>query len=182
MDNLLTPAEAAQLLGVQPRTIRRMAETYEAIFGELPRKCAGKKGSPRLWTQEAVHRVQTAHIAQKSGKVVSLELALEMLKVDHVLPTQPETAQVSRQELTNILAQLAELRTLVEAQEHELACLRKLTEERAQKMATTPLAQGYIEEQKQTHPVKQHADPDIAIKPQQKSILRNLITTLVGQK
>lgn len=63
----LAPGEVAQVLRVQPRAVRRIAETYEAVFEELPRVRPEEDRSPRLWTMEAVRRVQVAHLALKSG-------------------------------------------------------------------------------------------------------------------
>lgn len=126
----LTPGEVAQALGVQPRTVRRMAETYEAVFEELPRVRPEEDRSPRLWTLEAVRRVQVAHLALRSGKVGSLEYALALVRDGAELPVvaaEPESGQGA----DNLSVQLVEMRALLEAQGRELARLRELVEGQA---------------------------------------------------
>lgn len=118
------------MLGVQPRTVRRMAETYEAVFEELPRVRPEEDRSPRLWTVEAVRRVQVAHLALRSGKVASLEHALALVRDGADLPVvavEPESGQGA----DTVAAQLAELRALLEVQGRELARLRELVEGQA---------------------------------------------------
>lgn len=117
------------MLGVQPRTVRRMAETYEAVFEELPRVRPEEDRSPRLWTAEAVRRVQVAHLALRSGKVSSLEHALVLVRDGAELPVAAEPE--SGQEAVKLAAQLAELRALLEAQGRELVHLRELMEGQA---------------------------------------------------
>ncbi|BDP44924.1 hypothetical protein DAETH_48930 (plasmid) [Deinococcus aetherius] len=114
------------MLGVQPRTVRRMAETYESVFGELPRVRPEEDRSPRLWTAEAVRRVQVAHLALKSGKVSSLEHALVLVRDGAELPVV--AASESGQEAATLSAQIAQLKTLLEAQGRELASLRELVQ------------------------------------------------------
>lgn len=116
------------MLGVQPRTVRRMAETYETVFEELPRVRPEEDRSPRLRTVEAVRRVQVAYLALRSGRVASLEHALVLVRDGAELPVvaEPESGQGAG----NLSAQLMELRALLEVQGHELARLRELIEGR----------------------------------------------------
>lgn len=127
MPDTLTPGDVAQVLGVQPRTVRRMAETYEAVFGELPRVRPEEDRSSRLWTVEAVRRVQVAHLALRSGKVGSLEHALVLVRDGAELPVVAAES-ASGQGADNLTAQLAELRALLEVQGRELTLLRELVE------------------------------------------------------
>jgi len=139
----LTPGEVAQVLGVQPRTVRRMAETYEAVFEELPRVRPEENRSPRLWTAEAVRRVQVAHLALRSGKVGSLEHALVLVRDGAELPVVA-AAEESGQGADNMAAQLAELRALLEVQGRELVRLRELVE--GQVRALSDVAAPMLEE------------------------------------
>ena len=143
MADTLTPGEVAQVLGVQPRTVRRMAETYEAVFGELPRVRPEEDRSPRLWTAEALRRVQVAHLALRSGKVGSLEHALVLVRDGAELPlvaAEPEGGQGA----DTVAAQFAELRALLEVQGRELVRLRELVE--GQTRALPDLAAPVLEE------------------------------------
>jgi len=126
----LTPSEVAQVLEVQPRTVRRMAETYEAVFGELPRVRPKEDRSPRLWTLEAVRRVQVAHLALRSGRVGSLEHALVLVRDGAELPVVAAEEE-SGQGADNLSAQLAEVQALLKVQGRELARLRELVEGQA---------------------------------------------------
>lgn len=100
------------MLGVQPRTVRRMAETYEVVFEELPRVRPEEERSPGLWTVEAVPRVQVAHLALRSGKVGSLEHALVLVR-DGAELSVVTAGMESGQGADTVAAHLVELRALL---------------------------------------------------------------------
>lgn len=191
MADVLTPREAAQTLGVQSRTIRRMAETYEAVFGELPRVRPDEDRSPRLWPAEAVRRVQVAHFALKSGKVASLEHALTLVRDGAELPagTEHEGGQAA----VNLSAQFVELKALLEAQGRELARLRALVQDRARELPSTvaPALEGSDEVRRAVREEVQVAlDPErlrialhaAAPTPRRRSGWRGLLAALLGRR
>lgn len=117
----LTTGEVAQHLGLSPASVRRIAQQYEAVFGDLPRD----EQARRLWPLEAVRRVQVAHQALGSGRVTSLTQALELVRDGEELPQQV-TLPVERDVLDELLREVRALRALSEAQARELAELREL--------------------------------------------------------
>jgi DNA-binding transcriptional MerR regulator len=123
----LTPGEVAQQLKVSAPTVRRMGTAYEEVFGALPRDARGH----RIWSLDAVRRVQAAHTAVGSGKVTSLEAALRMVQDGAELPART-VLPVESDVLSELLAEVRSLRALAEAQGRELAALRSaLAESRA---------------------------------------------------
>ena len=123
MADLLTPGEVASQLGVQDRTVRRMAAAYESVFEELPRLRPNDDRSPRLWPVDAARRVQVAHLALKSGKVPSLEQALVVVRDGGDLPvkTEPLTGQVPDTLSTDLLVELLTEVQAIRAENAELA-------------------------------------------------------------
>jgi DNA-binding transcriptional MerR regulator len=121
-DQMLTPREVEDALGLSAPATRRAAVTYEAVFGLLPR-IRGQEG-PRRWPLEALRRVQVAHAALEAGRVPSLEHALTLIREGQELP-----APVEMPERPDPAAALL---SLVEALRGEIAQLR-------QELATTQL-------------------------------------------
>jgi hypothetical protein len=70
---VLTPGEAARQLGVSPSGLRRLAVIYGEMYGDL-QKDAG--GTSRIWTQEAVTRLQRARALMAAGQARSVRDAL----------------------------------------------------------------------------------------------------------
>lgn len=115
----MTPGEVALHLRVSDPTVRRMAAAYELVFGNLERDARGH----RLWSLDAVRRVQAAHGALSTGKVSSLDHALKMVRDGLDLPA-PTVLPVERDLLGELLDEVRGLRALAEAQGRELAALR----------------------------------------------------------
>lgn len=120
---IMTPGEVADHLRVSAPTVRRMAKHYEEVFGVLPRD----ERDRRLWPLEAVRRVQAAHQALGSGRLASLERALELVRDGEELP-QRVTLPVERDVLVELLEEVRALRALTEAQGRELAHLREVVQ------------------------------------------------------
>jgi hypothetical protein len=123
MDSL-TPGEVAEYLRVSSPTVRRMGSAYEEVFGPLARDGRGH----RIWSLEAVRRVQVAHLAISSGKVASLEAALRMVQTGADLPTRT-VLPVETDLLAELLTEVRSLRALAEAQGRELVALRSAVTE-----------------------------------------------------
>ena len=117
--DIMTPGEVAEHLQVSAPTVRRMATAYELVFGPLERDSRGH----RAWSLDAVRRVQVAHAALSTGKVTSLEAALQMVRDGLDLPV-PTVLPVQLDVLAELLVEVRGLRTLAEAQGRELAALR----------------------------------------------------------
>jgi len=166
-----------------------MAETYEAVFDELPRVRPEEDRSPRLWTTEAVRRVQVAHLALRSGKVGSLEHALVLVRDGVELPVTAESE--SGQGAVNLSAQLAEVRMLLEVQGRELGRLHELMEGQARTLPD--LAAPVLEEDMRRavrEEVQAGLDPErlrVALNastpsPQHQSKWRALLAVLVKRR
>ena len=81
METVYTPAEVAARLGVNDSQARRVARTYEKVYGPL-----GKDSRrARLFTSSALERIEAAHAAIAAGQYASLEAALVGQR-DGVLP------------------------------------------------------------------------------------------------
>ena len=125
--NIMTPGQVAEHLQVSAPTVRRMAAAYELVFEPLERDSRGH----RAWSLDAVRRVQVAHAALSTGKVTSLEAALQMVHDGLDLPV-PTVLPVQHDVLAELLAEVRGLRALAEAQGRELMALRSaMTEGRA---------------------------------------------------
>jgi hypothetical protein len=70
---VLSPGEAARVLGVSPSGLRRLAVVYGEVYGEL-QKDAG--GTSRIWPREAVVRLQAARALMAAGQARSVRDAL----------------------------------------------------------------------------------------------------------
>ena len=115
----LTPGEVAAHLKVSAPTVRRMATVYEQVFEPLDRDTKRH----RLWSLDALRRVQVAHAAVSTGRVTSLERALVMVRDGVDLPARV-VLPVELDTLSELLVEVRSLRALVEVQGRELAALR----------------------------------------------------------
>jgi hypothetical protein len=70
---VLSPGEAARVLGVSPSGLRRLAVVYGEVYGAL-QKDAG--GTSRIWPREAVVRLQAARALMAAGQARSVRDAL----------------------------------------------------------------------------------------------------------
>lgn len=70
------PGDAARRLDVSPSGLRRYASFYEEIHGELPRDNQGR----RMWSGEAVDRLEAAKALMATGKATSIKEALTALE------------------------------------------------------------------------------------------------------
>jgi hypothetical protein len=70
---VLSPGEAARVLGVSPSGLRRLAVVYGEVYGAL-QKDAG--GTSRIWPREAVMRLQAARALMAAGQARSVRDAL----------------------------------------------------------------------------------------------------------
>jgi hypothetical protein len=70
---VLSPGEAARVLGVSPSGLRRLAVVYGEVYGAL-QKDAG--GTSRIWPREAVVRLQEARALMAAGQARSIRDAL----------------------------------------------------------------------------------------------------------
>lgn len=122
----MTPGEVAAHLNVSAPTVRRMAAAYEAVIGPLPRQ-EGRHS--RLWPVEAVRQVQAAHQALGTGRVTSLERALELVRDGAELPERI-VLPVAPDVLAGLVAEIRALRLVVEGQAAELTALRELVQGR----------------------------------------------------
>jgi DNA-binding transcriptional MerR regulator len=70
---LWSPGDVAKRLGVSPSGLRRLAGTYAELYGELPRDSSG---TSRLWSSEAVNRLEAARALLAAGQARSIKDAL----------------------------------------------------------------------------------------------------------
>ena len=70
---VLNPGDVARRLGVSPSGLRRLAGVYAELYGELPKDSSG---TSRLWSPEAVRRLDAARALMAAGQARSIRDAL----------------------------------------------------------------------------------------------------------
>jgi DNA-binding transcriptional MerR regulator len=70
---LWNPGDVAKRLGVSASGLRRLAGSYAELYGELPRDSSG---TSRLWSTEAVNRLEAARALLAAGRARSIKDAL----------------------------------------------------------------------------------------------------------
>jgi hypothetical protein len=86
---VLSPGEAARVLGVSPSGLRRLAVVYGEVYGAL-QKDAG--GTSRIWPREAVVRLQAARALMAAGQARSIRDALVAVEGGAAAPVEMATA------------------------------------------------------------------------------------------
>jgi hypothetical protein len=74
---VLSPGEAARVLGVSPSGLRRLAVVYGEVYGELQKDASG---TSRIWPREAVVRLQEARALMAAGQARSVRDALRAVE------------------------------------------------------------------------------------------------------
>jgi hypothetical protein len=80
-----SPRETAELLSVSPSGLRRLAEIYSAVCGELPRDA---KTRSRLWPEEAVGELLAARRMILASRASSIREALEAIRRGDAEPAE----------------------------------------------------------------------------------------------
>lgn len=107
---LYPPREAARLLEVSGSGLRRLAEIYAEVHGELPRDDSTKgERKARLWPAEALERLQAARALVQANRYPSIKEALEALEHGEVAPEASPPAVPPADELRRRVEALAEL-------------------------------------------------------------------------
>ncbi len=70
---VLSPGEAARRLEVSPSGLRRLATVYAGVYGPLPKEAGG---TSRIWSTEAVGRLERARALMAAGQARSIKDAL----------------------------------------------------------------------------------------------------------
>lgn len=113
-----TPTQAAQMLGVSPGTLRRIASIYEAIYGELPTDSRG-----RVYPDEAINRLSAARALVADRQTATLEQALKLEASSLVAVGLPADTQDVFTEVQRLRQQLARQH---EALEHQTVLLESM--------------------------------------------------------
>ncbi len=69
----MSPGSAARRLGVSPSGLRRLAGAYSEVYGELQKDASG---TSRIWSGEAVARLEAARALMAAGQARSIKDAL----------------------------------------------------------------------------------------------------------
>lgn len=112
-----SPADVAGRLGVSSSGLRRLALIYERVYGDLGRD--PKLG--RVWSMEAIERLERARRDVQAARAVSVEQAL----ADHRAGLEPERAPAPAGVPTGTTGGTNPLEALV----GELRALREAVEE-----------------------------------------------------
>lgn len=123
--NLSSPRTAATLLGVSPSGLRRLAEIYSAVCGELPRD---PRTRSRLWPEEALAELSGARELVLGNRAGSIREALESIRRgDNEPPSLDRRPGVEPNgaERAELVAELRELRSELGDIRTELAQVRE---------------------------------------------------------
>jgi hypothetical protein len=82
---VLSPGEAARVLGVSPSGLRRLAVVYGEVYGALQKDASQ---TSRVWPQEAVVRLQRARALMAAGQARSVRDALVAVEGGAAAPVE----------------------------------------------------------------------------------------------
>jgi hypothetical protein len=123
------PEDVAKRLRISSAGLRRLAVIYERVYGELPR--GPNRG--RLWTGDAIERLESARLAVQQGQAVSVEAALAGLRAGaEPIEAQPMATTTSLPPITSsqpleaLVEELLALREAVEEQNQRLRALEEV--------------------------------------------------------
>jgi DNA-binding transcriptional MerR regulator len=130
---VLSPGDVARQLGVSPSGLRRLAVEYGRVHGELPKDSSG---TSRLWSLEAVRRLERARALMAAGQARSIRDALAAVEGGAAPPVQVAAAGgdvvaalgVVATRLEAVLDSNQRLEAEVAALRAEVATLRALPE------------------------------------------------------
>jgi hypothetical protein len=86
---VLSPGEAARVLGVSPSGLRRLAVVYGEVYGVLQKDASG---TSRIWPREAVVRLQAARALMAAGQARSVRDALRAVEGGAAPPVEMAAA------------------------------------------------------------------------------------------
>lgn len=134
-DVWLEAGAAAEAVGVSASGLRRIAPIYEQVHGTLPRK---PKSNNRLWTQDAVERLQQARRLVELERFKTILEALTALQRG-LEPDEVEITAKNAYSSSDLPTQqaLAMLITEVKALRSELAEVRRLQPVEVESKKTT---------------------------------------------
>lgn len=116
----ISPGRVAEALGISGTALRRASGAYERVFGPMERDERGA----RRFTMEASERLQAAYVLVKSGRVSSVEKALEVVRDGQTLPELPATPVAHPDAWALAEARLVEMVELVRAQGAAMEVMR----------------------------------------------------------
>jgi hypothetical protein len=123
-ERLRNPNQAAEALGVSPSGLRRLAEIYATVRGELPREPGTRS---RLWPRSAVRELATARRLVLERRFASIREALEAIGRGDDLADPGEKATTAgdtlRRVVPDLTTELRELRVEVAGIREELSRL-----------------------------------------------------------
>lgn len=96
-----SPQEAAEALGVSPSGLRRLAEIYSRVCGELPRE---PRTRSRIWPERAVSELGAARNLVLRNRSASIREALEALRRGETVPERRPGGQRPSSELLERMA------------------------------------------------------------------------------
>jgi DNA-binding transcriptional MerR regulator len=141
---LLEAGMAAERLGVSASGLRRLAIIYETVYEALPRK---PRSNNRMFSEEAVERLQAARALLQAEKYRTINEALEAIKHGLVTEDEIEVLQPAKelppQALEVLIAEIQGLREDLKVAREDNAALQ------SQLLATVkqlPSAEGLQEE------------------------------------
>ena len=134
---VLNPGDMARRLGVSPSGLRRLAGVYAELYGELPKDSSG---TSRLWSPEAVRRLEAARALMAAGQARSIKDALMAVEGGAAPPVEVMAHDGRVEAALGVLAtRLEALQASNERLEAEVAALRsEVAESRALPEAERP--------------------------------------------
>jgi DNA-binding transcriptional MerR regulator len=123
---VMNPGDVARRLGVSPSGLRRLASIYGEVHGELPKDSSR---TSRLWSLEAVVRLEAARALMAAGQARSIRDALVAVESGAAPPVGVAVQDARVAEALGVVAtRLEALQASNERLEAEVAALRSEVE------------------------------------------------------
>lgn len=151
---VLNPGDVARRLGVSPSGLRRLAGVYAELYGALPKDSSG---TTRLWSPEAVRRLEAARALMAAGQARSIKDALLAVEGGAAPPVEvmahdgwvEAALGVVAARLEAVLASNERLEVEVAALRAEVEAARALplsaSPERIDRALEVEMRQGYVD-------------------------------------
>ena len=124
-EEIYAPRDVAERLGLSGAALRRIAVIYEEIHGPLRRDPPGKRGK-RVWTWEAVERLEHARALVHTGRAGSIEDALRAGDGEEDADSDyPVHRKPARADITAIVDELRAMRLALKEYNALLAAIER---------------------------------------------------------
>lgn len=123
-EEIYAPRDVAERLDLSGAALRRIAVVYEDLYGPLRRDPPGKHGK-RVWTGEAVERLEHARTLVHTGRAGSIEDALRAGDGGEYDSDYPVHRKPARADIAAIVDELRAMRLALKEYNALLAAIER---------------------------------------------------------